>query len=110
MAPGGSGLSVGIISTLRRFEAVGSLEMYGPDFELLFVVVIKLFGNGNRLLLDLYVLARIGEFPVCCNRIRGCGNGLLRESQVRDLPIVLRDDDIAAVHKAPSSGKQLLRE
>src|SRR5262249_13918093 len=78
--------------------------------ELLLVVVIKFLRDRHGLLLYFHVFACINEFPIRVNRVCDGRNGLLRECQISNLAIVLRDADVARVHGSAESIQQLLRE
>ena len=73
-----------ILAVGREFGfSAGYVERgHGADFELLFVVVVKLFGHGNRLLLHLNVFASVGKFIIRSDGVGDGGDGLLREGKV----------------------------
>src|SRR5208283_4343812 len=83
---------------------------HGADVELLLVVAIELFGDGDGLLCDLDVFAGVGEFPIGGDGVCGGGDGLLGESEIGDFAIVLGNDDIAAIDEAARAGQERLRK
>jgi len=62
------------------------------------------------LLLDADVFAGVDEFPIGGDGVGDGGDGLLSESEVGDLAVVLGDDDVAAIDGTPGTGEKLLRE
>src|SRR5208337_3462794 len=83
---------------------------HGADVELLLVIAIELFGDGDGVLRDIDVFAGVGEFPIGGDGVGRGGDGLLGEGKIGDHAIVFGDDDIAAINEAASAGQERLRD
>ena len=100
-------MAAGSYFRLRASDVQGR---HGANFELLFVVVVKLVGHGYGLLLDFNVFARVDELPVGVDGVGDGGDGLIHENQISDLAIILGNHDIAAADISAKAVQQLLAE
>ena len=98
------------VGSQLRFGASDIERSHGADLELLLIVVVEFLGNGNGLLLDFDVFTRVDKLPVSGDGAGRGGDGLLRESEVGNLAVVLCNDDVAAIHGQAESAEQVLVE